>query len=714
MQPGGIHLQPANVQAPAATGFKGLGTWRYRTETVAPPASGQVRFNNADPTLATEMYLHETNDGGTDVANFLDLLTDGAIIYLQEQSDADNHFIIEISSNTDSGTYRTFGIQAITLEGVEPSQNTQMLVVVAGGSGATIVPTPVGGQITVFASPTTIEGDANFTYGDNAEQMMIQVVLNSINNVGLLLIDSNSVLNPDGWQWCPGQTGLHDGTLILTHKPADTINNRDLTMIPGGRPAFAFGLAVAPGTTYADENAGALAYFQPRDITGREETKISFVGFVGGTGHEGVFSIEGFNYGNAGLQFNRVAHFVVDPDYRIHIDLLGALLMTGTGDLESGEEGICRNLVDGLQIQGQGSSRDVTIYDDTHQITLSSQTGTSAWRFHKRFQVGTYVEFHMNNATDDFEITGAGACDNILWTGYDGFFSIDSDLVVEGNGIFGPGTGNVTLDIDSGSADLLSGELRFLAAGVEQAHIQWFEFAAGGDSLLINSVTGKMQLSTNNTLAMEIATDQSIRYTGTQEWDKGADIASASALVLGSDGNYFDVTGTTTINSISAKPIGTIIVLQFDSNITVQDSAVALILENDVTYGAEPGDTLGLICYDGTNWREIFRTDPSRVRSSSNIADQAMVRGNGGAKRITGTGNLIGDDDEMIMAGTVILASFTDAQLNAIGNAVNTNDGKAAGAMVFNSDQGHAVTAQGATAGSVWNDGVGTLTNTPV
>ena len=31
---------------------------------------------------------------------------------------------------------------------------------------------------------------------------------------------------------------------------------------------------------------------------------------------------------------------------------------------------------------------------------------------------------------------------------------------------------------------------------------------------------------------------------------KGADIASANALALGDDGNYFDVTGTTNITSI--------------------------------------------------------------------------------------------------------------------------------------------------------------------
>ena len=34
------------------------------------------------------------------------------------------------------------------------------------------------------------------------------------------------------------------------------------------------------------------------------------------------------------------------------------------------------------------------------------------------------------------------------------------------------------------------------------------------------------------------------------QWSKGADVASATALPVLTDGNYFDVTGTTTVTSI--------------------------------------------------------------------------------------------------------------------------------------------------------------------
>ncbi len=453
------------------------------------------------------------------------------------------------------------------------------------------VGTPVDDQVAVWTGDGTIEGTVNLTFvdGERLDFLVTTAAPGSLTNQGFMIENTNSVINPDGWAIVPGAPGLFDGELIVTDEPANAVTNLNVRFLKNNATVFDIGARVADNSSFGSGTAGALAFYMPLDLTGREEGKISAVGFVGGTGHEGVLSIEIFNFGDLGLQFNRVTHFVVDPDYRIHIDILGALLLSGTEGLAAGETGVNRNLVSGLQLIGQGSTNDVTIYNDTLTPVIEIPTG------------GTLVEF-------------------------------------------------------------------------------------AGD----------------------------IRPAGMVQWDKGADIASAATLVLGSDGNSFDVTGTTTITAVSAEPIGTLILLQFDGVLTMEQDATALILQDDVDFVTEPGNTIGLHSYDGTNWREVFRNDGSNVRVSGNIADQAMVRGNGGAKRIQDTGNFIGDDEEIIMAGTVILQNFTDAQLNDIGNSVNTNDGKASGAIVFNSSQGHVVSAQGSGAGDVWNDGVGTTTNTPV
>ena len=61
-------------------------------------------------------------------------------------------------------------------------------------------------------------------------------------------------------------------------------------------------------------------------------------------------------------------------------------------------------------------------------------------------------------------------------------------------------------------------------------------------------------------------------FTKTQSWAKGADIASAAPLVLGTDGNYFDVTGTSDFAAITVAA-GTLFMLQFDENLTMTDGA---------------------------------------------------------------------------------------------------------------------------------------------
>lgn len=190
---------------------------------------------------------------------------------------------------------------------------------------------PVVMEVGVWTGDGTIEGNDNFQWDTSVTsgRMEIKCVDNVLDEIGIFLIDPDSVLNPAGWQWCTGQGGLFDGTLILSHDPTDVVNNRDVTYLPGGRPTFGFGIAVPPNFNLADENVGALAFFQPRDTTGRNETKVSFVGVVGGTGNEGVFSVEGFAYGDAGLQFHRLAHFIIDADYHLHVEILGDLDMTG-------------------------------------------------------------------------------------------------------------------------------------------------------------------------------------------------------------------------------------------------------------------------------------------------------------------------------------------------------------------------------------------------
>ncbi len=86
-------------------------------------------------------------------------------------------------------------------------------------------------------------------------------------------------------------------------------------------------------------------------------------------------------------------------------------------------------------------------------------------------------------------------------------------------------------------------------------------------------------------------------------WLQGADVASASAVTLGNDGNFFKITGTTTITSITIKSAGTRVALWFTGVLTVTNGSNLKLNGNFVT----AADSTLYLVSDGTNWRELSR-----------------------------------------------------------------------------------------------------------
>lgn len=89
------------------------------------------------------------------------------------------------------------------------------------------------------------------------------------------------------------------------------------------------------------------------------------------------------------------------------------------------------------------------------------------------------------------------------------------------------------------------------------------------------------------------------------ELQKGADVASAGALTLGTDGNYFDITGTTTITSIGTLGIGTVVTLHFDGALTLTHNATDLVLPGGANITTAAGDEFTFVEYAAGDWRCI-------------------------------------------------------------------------------------------------------------
>ena len=94
-------------------------------------------------------------------------------------------------------------------------------------------------------------------------------------------------------------------------------------------------------------------------------------------------------------------------------------------------------------------------------------------------------------------------------------------------------------------------------------------------------------------------------------WSKGSDVASANGLTLGNDGNYFDITGTTSITSIVTKAIGTVAILHFDGILTLTHNATDLILPSGANITTAAGDEATFVEYASGDWRCVVYTKAS-------------------------------------------------------------------------------------------------------
>jgi len=82
-------------------------------------------------------------------------------------------------------------------------------------------------------------------------------------------------------------------------------------------------------------------------------------------------------------------------------------------------------------------------------------------------------------------------------------------------------------------------------------------------------------------------------------------IASATALVLATDRDVMQVSGTTTITSISTATKGRVITLVFQDALTFTDGSNLKLAGN---FSTSADDCITLVCADGINWTEVARS----------------------------------------------------------------------------------------------------------
>ena len=139
----------------------------------------------------------------------------------------------------------------------------------------------------------------------------------------------------------------------------------------------------------------------------------------------------------------------------------------------------------------------------------------------------------------------------------------------------------------------------------------------GSIELTIDQMGFVQELITDATFtAPQITLFKNAFFNRRSQGSKGTEVVSAGTITL-TEGNYFDVTGTTSIDFITTTlwKQGTPIYLQFDSGLTINHNtgsvpantaAIFLSGSSNATVGA--GSTLTLV-YDGMFWREVGRME---------------------------------------------------------------------------------------------------------
>lgn len=256
---------------------------------------------------------------------------------------------------------------------------------------------------------------------------------------------------------------------------------------------------------------------------------------------------------------------------------------------------------------------DLNITDASNTARFPENMAPSAVNNGARALEGILARWHKDTNASKASTGSANAyvfaADQTISAYYDG-------LVIAFDANFA-NTGSATLNVDGVSADTIK---KYNDQNLESGDIE-----VGQKVWVVHDGTNWQMISPTATVA---DTTLSNTFSQMQIWSKGADIASASPLVLGTDGNYFDVTGTTGFSSITVSA-GTLFMLQFDGALTLTHGAsLDLPGEANITTAAgdrliafaEAADTVQVLAYS--------KADGSAVSGSGTLeTEQATTSG---------------------------------------------------------------------------------------
>ena len=208
----------------------------------------------------------------------------------------------------------------------------------------------------------------------------------------------------------------------------------------------------------------------------------------------------------------------------------------------------------------------------------------------------------LGAGTSGYFLLGAGASDPV-WTNQPTLASLEGLTIANGTLIYGTAADTLAALSAGAEGTLLmgngAGAPSFLGAGTSG----YMLVAAGAADPVWTAPTGTgAPVKAIAPALTGAASAEDFSLSKTLKTALGSDVASANDMTLG-DGNIFDITGTTTINTIASKGVGTHIVLQFDGVLQLTHSADLFLNAAGGNITTAAGDIADCHEYASGDWR---------------------------------------------------------------------------------------------------------------
>ena len=367
----------------AGTGVLGTGSWRFETATTTPPGNARFRFNNANPLLATELYIDYDNESGADLTNILNAVSAPALIYAQLERDASNGFLARITADpVDNGTYVTYAIDDVTDLGPDPLVTNRGYYFFLSGLGGGAGGITVEEDDALVASGTTtlnFEGNGVSTTDEGGGKVTVTVTDTDNDTIGVNVELNDTGVSTDertlNFEGTAVTSVVDEGgktTITLTDTNTDTdttveVQNNDATVVSVLEVLNFEGSAV---TSVVDEGSGKVTVTLTDTDTDNDTIGVNVeLNDTGVSTDERTLNFEGTGVTSVVDEGGKTTITVTDTD----TDTIGINIEQNDGSISTDERVLNFEGTGVTSVTDEGGKTTVVITDTDTDTTIDVQ-----------------------------------------------------------------------------------------------------------------------------------------------------------------------------------------------------------------------------------------------------------------------------------------------------------------------------------------------------